>query len=182
MPVHPDSEHLSVRFLTLLETHVSRLTVRGKKATGLCPFHPDRTPSFTADLEKMVWYCFPCGKGGGVKDFALLVGEGWNETLSQRCRLERKRFAVQARRRQAEEQARAILTRRKDEREAALWVAYFEANDAASEAAELLALFQRRPDLAAEFPTLAIHTAHQYEESVSTRTVIEAQLSGDLEV
>ena len=176
----PPSAALCQQFLSLLETHVSRLTIRGHKASGLCPFHPDRNPSFSADLEKCVWYCFPCGKGGGVKDFALLVGEGWNETPSQGSMLERKRVAVQVRRRQAEEQARVILVRRKDEREAALWAQYFMVNDAASEAAELLAFFHRRPDLAEEFSLLVTQTERECGNALFQRSIIEARLAGEL--
>ena len=169
------------RFLNLLEKHVSRLTVRDRKVTGLCPFHPDRTPSFTADLEKCVWYCFPCSKGGGVKDFALLIGEGWDENHKQRPLLERKRFAVQVRRRLVEERAQAILQRRKDERDTDLWEKWFEANDTATAAAKLLALFHRRPDLAGEFALLAEQTEREYGEAVFQRSIIEARLGGELE-
>jgi CHC2 zinc finger len=65
------------RFRELVERHVLKLRVRGSKATGLCPFHPDTTPSLSLDLEQCVWHCFGCGAGGGVKDFAERVGEGW---------------------------------------------------------------------------------------------------------
>jgi hypothetical protein len=44
--ISTDSVALSDRFLASLEAHVSRLTVRGRKATGLCPLHADRSPSF----------------------------------------------------------------------------------------------------------------------------------------
>jgi hypothetical protein len=169
------NDPLSARFLTLLETHVSRLTVRGRKATGLCPLHPDRSPSFTADLEKLVWYCFPCAKGGGVKDFALAVGEPWG--TSRHSTRERRRFAVQTRRRQAEEQAHAILQRRKDTRDDALWSAWCEANTQATHTAELLSLFFRRPDLAEAFPTLVDKTESEYSDALFQRIVLEQRFA-----
>lgn len=93
-------EDLTARFLRLLKDHVERLTVRGSKATGLCPFHDDRSPSFSADLEKCVWFCHPCARGGGVRHFALAVGERWESkrrTFSEADRQrQRKMKAIKA--------------------------------------------------------------------------------------
>src|SRR5918911_2919410 len=36
---------------------------------GLCPFHAERTPSFTIYLERQRFWCFGCGAGGDVLDF-----------------------------------------------------------------------------------------------------------------
>lgn len=44
---------------------------RGKKLVGLCPFHAERTPSFTVDEEKQLYHCFGCGAGGDV--FSLIM-------------------------------------------------------------------------------------------------------------
>lgn len=72
------------RFIHLLEQHVQRLNIRGQKALGLCPFHQEKTPSFSANLEKCVFYCFGCGEQGGVRRFAELTGEPWT-TSQQIC-------------------------------------------------------------------------------------------------
>jgi hypothetical protein len=45
------------------------LRQRGRSLWGLCPFHDDRTPSFTVDPEKQRFKCFGCGAGGDVIDF-----------------------------------------------------------------------------------------------------------------
>jgi DNA primase len=47
------------------------LKKRGRKHVGLCPFHSEKTPSFTVDSEKQLFHCFGCGVGGDV--FTLLM-------------------------------------------------------------------------------------------------------------
>lgn len=45
------------------------LRQRGSTYTGLCPFHQEKTPSFSVSADKGVYYCFGCGEGGGVLTF-----------------------------------------------------------------------------------------------------------------
>ena len=45
------------------------LRKRGATYTGLCPFHQEKTPSFTVSAEKGLYYCFGCGEGGDVVRF-----------------------------------------------------------------------------------------------------------------
>ena len=47
------------------------LRQRGKKYVGLCPFHSEKTPSFTVDAEKGLYHCFGCGVGGDVFTFVM---------------------------------------------------------------------------------------------------------------
>ena len=42
---------------------------KGKILTGLCPFHNEKTPSFTVYPETQSYYCFGCGNGGDVITF-----------------------------------------------------------------------------------------------------------------
>src|SRR4051794_26392936 len=49
--------------------NVQRYQSRGKRATGLCPFHEDRNPSLSIDLERGLWYCFVCAEGGDIPKF-----------------------------------------------------------------------------------------------------------------
>jgi DNA primase len=41
----------------------------GHTYKGLCPFHSEKTPSFTVDAAKGLWHCFGCGEGGNVYQF-----------------------------------------------------------------------------------------------------------------
>lgn len=51
------------------------LKKQGRNYVGLCPFHAERTPSFTVSPEKGFFYCFGCGTGGDVITFtAKLYG------------------------------------------------------------------------------------------------------------
>lgn len=45
------------------------LEKNGKEYKGLCPFHSERTPSFSVVPEKSMFYCFGCGEGGDAVDF-----------------------------------------------------------------------------------------------------------------
>jgi len=48
-----------------------RLKKTGKDFSGLCPFHQEKTPSFTVSPIKQIFYCFGCGKGGDVYNFVM---------------------------------------------------------------------------------------------------------------
>ena len=47
------------------------LRQRGRKFVGLCPFHAEKSPSFTVDADKQLYHCFGCGVGGDV--FSLVM-------------------------------------------------------------------------------------------------------------
>ena len=49
------------------------LRKRGKNWVGLCPFHPDKDPSFSVNEEKQIFYCFGCGEGGNVFKFLMKI-------------------------------------------------------------------------------------------------------------
>ena len=48
-----------------------RLTKKGNNYWGLCPFHSEKTPSFSVSQQKQIYKCFGCGKGGGVVNFIM---------------------------------------------------------------------------------------------------------------
>ncbi|MCP2519252.1 DNA primase [SCandidatus Aminicenantes bacterium Aminicenantia_JdfR_composite] len=54
-----------------LASQYTNLRQRGKRWFGLCPFHSEKTPSFTVDPEKKLYHCFGCGAGGDI--FTLIM-------------------------------------------------------------------------------------------------------------
>ena len=56
----------------LISPHVA-LRKRGKRLVGLCPFHQERTPSFTVDAETGLWHCFGCKAGGDLFRFVEMI-------------------------------------------------------------------------------------------------------------
>ena len=49
------------------------LTRRGNNLFGLCPFHSEKTPSFSVSPEKGIYYCFGCHKGGSAVSFIMEI-------------------------------------------------------------------------------------------------------------
>ena len=47
------------------------LTAKGANMWGLCPFHTEKTPSFSVSRDRQIYKCFGCGKGGGVINFVM---------------------------------------------------------------------------------------------------------------
>jgi DNA primase len=47
----------------------------GKNFLGLCPFHKEKTPSFTVNRDKQIFYCFGCGEGGNVLTFLMKMSD-----------------------------------------------------------------------------------------------------------
>ena len=45
----------------------------GRNMFGLCPFHSEKTPSFSVSPDKQIYHCFGCGKGGGVINFIMEI-------------------------------------------------------------------------------------------------------------
>lgn len=67
-----ESYLLELRLRADIESIVSAyvsLKRKGKILTGLCPFHNEKTPSFTVYPETQSYYCFGCGNGGDVITF-----------------------------------------------------------------------------------------------------------------
>ncbi|NQT57608.1 MAG: DNA primase [Bacteroidetes bacterium] len=65
-----------IRFKVSISDVISQyvsLVPKGGRLWGLCPFHNEKTPSFTVNDEKGFFHCFGCGKGGSVFNFLMDV-------------------------------------------------------------------------------------------------------------
>jgi len=58
-----------VRIEEIAVKYVPSLKKRGKNYIGLCPFHREKTPSFSVSPEKQIFHCFGCNAGGNVITF-----------------------------------------------------------------------------------------------------------------
>ena len=68
----PDSFLLELKYRVDIEQLIGgyvQLKRRGRNLTGLCPFHSEKTPSFTVYPESQSFYCFGCGAGGDAISF-----------------------------------------------------------------------------------------------------------------
>ncbi|MCJ7581959.1 MAG: DNA primase [Candidatus Aminicenantes bacterium] len=54
-----------------IASQYTNIIKRGKSHIGLCPFHSEKTPSFTLDIERQLYHCFGCGAGGDI--FTLVM-------------------------------------------------------------------------------------------------------------
>ena len=54
----------------IIARHVE-LKKSGSNMMGLCPFHHEKSPSFSVSADKQLYYCFGCGKGGGAFQFLM---------------------------------------------------------------------------------------------------------------
>jgi DNA primase len=67
-----DRIRLRVNLVEVVQQHV-RLRKQGREYVGLCPFHQERTASFSVNEQKQSWYCFGCQRGGDVFAFVALI-------------------------------------------------------------------------------------------------------------
>ena len=74
-----------------IASQYTTLKRRGRKWVGLCPFHTEKTPSFTVDEDKQLYHCFGCGVGGDI--FSLLM-ERENLTFPEALKSLAERYHV----------------------------------------------------------------------------------------
>ncbi|MEO0352080.1 MAG: DNA primase [Cyanobacteria bacterium P01_A01_bin.15] len=75
--IHPDTiDDVRQRadIVDVVSEHVV-LKKQGKDFTGLCPFHDDKSPSFSVSPSKQFYYCFSCGAGGNTFKFLMELGQ-----------------------------------------------------------------------------------------------------------
>ena len=98
----------------IIARHVE-LKKAGSNMMGLCPFHHEKTPSFSVSPDKQLYYCFGCGKGGGAFQF-LTEHDGYSfpeavEYLAEKAGLEVPRDDARPGDDQRRQRARELLTK-----------------------------------------------------------------------
>ena len=90
-----------------------RLKKTGKDFSGLCPFHQEKTPSFTVSPLKQIFYCFGCGKGGDVFNFVMDIEKSAFpeavRTVAEKCGIAIPRPRERSPEERQETQQRAML-------------------------------------------------------------------------
>ncbi len=61
-----------INIVDLVSEHIT-LKKAGRNYIGSCPFHKEKTPSFTVNAEKQIYHCFGCGEGGNSFSFLMKV-------------------------------------------------------------------------------------------------------------
>ncbi len=74
MGISPESiaQVKNADIISIISAYVS-LRKRGRNFIGLCPFHSEKTPSFTVSQEKKIWHCFGCHESGDLISFIQKV-------------------------------------------------------------------------------------------------------------
>ncbi len=74
MPLFPDSwlsELLGKSDLVAIASEYTQLMPKGRRLWGCCPFHSEKTPSFSVTPDNQLYYCFGCHAGGSVIQFMM---------------------------------------------------------------------------------------------------------------
>ncbi|WP_017302837.1 DNA primase [Spirulina subsalsa] len=75
--IHKDTIDAVTERVDIVEIVAEQVVLRkrGKDFVGLCPFHEEKTPSFTVSPSKQMFYCFGCGMGGSGVKFLMELGK-----------------------------------------------------------------------------------------------------------
>jgi DNA primase len=114
---------------------------QGARWVGLCPFHEERTPSFSVDAQEKLYHCFGCGVGGDVIKF---VEEKEGLGFAEAVELLADRYGVELEREQEDPRAEARRQQRRRleqllERAATFYVSYLWESQEAAKARGYLA-------------------------------------------
>ncbi len=113
---------------------------QGSRWVGLCPFHEERTPSFSVDAQEKLYHCFGCGVGGDTIKF---VEEKEGLGFSEAVELLADRYGVELEREREDPQAEARRQQRRRlgdllDRTASFYAAYLWDSEEAAKAREYL--------------------------------------------
>ena len=76
MPLYPDyviQEVIDKNDIVEVISEYVQLKRSGSNYMGLCPFHNEKTPSFSVSPQKGIFHCFGCGEGGTVINFVMKI-------------------------------------------------------------------------------------------------------------
>jgi DNA primase len=129
----------AVDIVEVISAHTD-LRRQGARWVGLCPFHEERTPSFSVDAQEKLYHCFGCGVGGDtIKFIEEKEGLGFAEAVE----LLADRYGVELEREREDPQAEAKRQQRRRlgdllDRTAAFYAAYLWESTEAGKAREYL--------------------------------------------
>ncbi len=124
----------------VIQAHTD-LRRQGARMVGLCPFHEERTPSFSVDPQEKLYHCFGCGVGGDVIKFVEeKEGLGFAEAVEMLA----DRYGVEIQREQEDPRAEARRAQRRKleqllDRTAAYYAAFLWDSEEAGRARDYLA-------------------------------------------
>ncbi len=101
--LHPDTIEEVKQRIDIVDLISERVVLkkRGREYVGLCPFHEEKSPSFTVSPAKQMYYCFGCGAGGnGIKFFMEVGKQSFSEVvfdLARRYQIPIKTLALEQR-------------------------------------------------------------------------------------
>ena len=74
--IHPDTIEAVRQRVDIVDIVSEQVVLKkqGKDFVGLCPFHDDKSPSFSVSPAKQFYYCFSCGAGGNAFKFLMELG------------------------------------------------------------------------------------------------------------
>ncbi len=130
----------AVDIVEVISAHTD-LRRQGTRWVGLCPFHEERTPSFSVDAQEKLYHCFGCGVGGDtIKFIEEKEGLGFAEAVE----LLADRYGVELEREREDPRAEAKRQQRRRlgellDRTASFYAAYLWESDEAGKAREYLA-------------------------------------------
>jgi len=161
----------------------------GRSGRTCCPVHGGDNPSSFSYNETIgKAYCFACGwSGDKIAFLQAALGLDFKAALARLAELAgvelnsyRKTNIAEPARRRAEAEAQAVLKHRQEEWEKELLAAHREAHEQAVEAADILELFWKHPELAKEMSELLNFVERQYSQAVDQLAVLGAKLDGEL--
>ncbi len=141
-----------------------RLQKKGSSYFGLCPFHNEKTPSFSVTPAKQMFYCFGCGAGGNVLTFVMkyenFTFQEAMQSLADRAGIELPKQEMSARQRQQADRRAKLLEVNKEA------AGYFYALLRSPRGAHAAEYFQKRELSAQTMRHFGLGYADQYSNDL----------------